>query len=82
MLVKSLEYLDDTDGTRLPVTRVELRPHTGRTHQLRVHTAALGYPIVGDDIYWYLGQGDCGIDHSKSELHSESEELHRRIQNL
>jgi tRNA pseudouridine32 synthase/23S rRNA pseudouridine746 synthase len=34
-----------------PVTRLELRPCTGRTHQLRVHcTAALG-AIVGDDIY-------------------------------
>jgi tRNA pseudouridine32 synthase/23S rRNA pseudouridine746 synthase len=35
-----------------PVTRLELRPHTGRTHQLRVHTSqVLGTPIVGDDIY-------------------------------
>lgn len=35
-----------------PVTRLELRPLTGRTHQLRVHTSqVLGAPIVGDDIY-------------------------------
>lgn len=35
-----------------PVTRLELRPQTGRTHQLRVHTSqVLGAPIVGDDIY-------------------------------
>ena len=32
-------------------TVVELRPHTGRTHQLRVHMAACGTPIVGDDLY-------------------------------
>ena len=32
-------------------TRVELAPVTGRTHQLRVHLAALGYPIVGDPLY-------------------------------
>jgi tRNA pseudouridine32 synthase/23S rRNA pseudouridine746 synthase len=28
-----------------------LEPLTGRTHQLRVHCAAQGWPIVGDDIY-------------------------------
>jgi len=30
---------------------VELQPHTGRTHQLRVHLAAIGFPIVGDGKY-------------------------------
>jgi 23S rRNA pseudouridine1911/1915/1917 synthase len=30
---------------------VELEPRTGRTHQLRVHLAAIGCPIVGDKIY-------------------------------
>lgn len=30
---------------------VELKPHTGRTHQLRVHLAYLKHPIVGDEFY-------------------------------
>jgi 23S rRNA pseudouridine955/2504/2580 synthase len=30
---------------------VELQPYTGRTHQLRVHMAAIGFPIVGDGKY-------------------------------
>ena len=32
-------------------TLVELQPHTGRTHQLRVHMAYLGHPLVGDMLY-------------------------------
>jgi tRNA pseudouridine32 synthase/23S rRNA pseudouridine746 synthase len=32
-------------------TWLELRPVTGRTHQLRVHCAAQGWPILGDSIY-------------------------------
>ncbi|HAU28812.1 MAG TPA: RNA pseudouridine synthase [Rhodospirillaceae bacterium] len=34
---------------------VELKPLTGRTHQLRVHLSALGCPIVGDSIYGIPG---------------------------
>ncbi len=34
-----------------PSSRVELRPVTGRSHQLRVHLLALGHPIVGDALY-------------------------------
>lgn len=30
---------------------LELKPKTGRTHQLRVHCAAIGHPILGDRIY-------------------------------
>lgn len=37
-----------TDGTR---SLVLLTPETGRTHQLRVHLAYLGNPIVGDKVY-------------------------------
>lgn len=39
---------------RLPearVTQIELEPVTGRSHQLRVHLAAIGHPILGDDLY-------------------------------
>jgi tRNA pseudouridine32 synthase/23S rRNA pseudouridine746 synthase len=31
--------------------RLDLAPQTGRTHQLRVHLAAIGHPIVGDALY-------------------------------
>jgi tRNA pseudouridine32 synthase/23S rRNA pseudouridine746 synthase len=32
-------------------TRLELEPVTGRTHQLRVHLASIGHPILGDVLY-------------------------------
>ncbi|MEM8871499.1 MAG: RluA family pseudouridine synthase [Pseudomonadota bacterium] len=34
-----------------PVTRVECRLETGRTHQIRVHCASIGHPILGDPTY-------------------------------
>jgi 23S rRNA pseudouridine1911/1915/1917 synthase len=33
------------------VSLVEARPKTGRTHQIRVHLAAIGHPIIGDRLY-------------------------------
>ncbi|MBJ3815961.1 RluA family pseudouridine synthase [Shimwellia pseudoproteus] len=44
-------YRKQEDGTLLPVTRVQLTPETGRTHQLRIHCQHLGHPILGCDLY-------------------------------
>ena len=35
----------------IDTSRLALQPHTGRTHQLRVHLAAIGHPILGDTLY-------------------------------
>ncbi len=41
-----------TPSTRFGwLTTVDLWPETGRTHQLRIHMAQLGHPILGDDLY-------------------------------
>ncbi|MBK9081198.1 MAG: RNA pseudouridine synthase [Rhizobiales bacterium] len=34
-----------------PITWIAMEPLTGRTHQLRVHAASMGWPIIGDQIY-------------------------------
>ncbi|WP_136683388.1 pseudouridine synthase [Falsirhodobacter xinxiangensis] len=49
-------------------TRVRLMPITGRSHQLRVHMAALGHPILGDPLY---ATGEAA-DHPRLMLHAES----------
>jgi 23S rRNA-/tRNA-specific pseudouridylate synthase len=43
---RTLDSISDEDA--MDATRVELTPHTGRGHQLRLHMASIGHPIVGD----------------------------------
>jgi len=49
-------------------TYLELRLETGRTHQIRVHMASLGHPVVGDRTY--------GRSHGKQPIASEGLALH------
>jgi tRNA pseudouridine32 synthase/23S rRNA pseudouridine746 synthase len=51
------------------LTWLALEPVTGRTHQLRVHCAAMGWPIVGDNIY------GNGPRFGEPRLHLHSREL-------
>jgi tRNA pseudouridine32 synthase / 23S rRNA pseudouridine746 synthase len=56
----------------LTETRVRLTPHTGRSHQLRVHMLALGHPILGDQIY----AAETTDLHPRLMLHAETLTLH------
>lgn len=46
---------------------IEARPRTGRTHQIRVHLAAMGWPIVGDSVY---GRGTADLVAPELHLHA------------
>ena len=47
-------------------THVQCKLETGRTHQIRVHMASIGHPILGDKVY----------GHKKTELGQDSQVLH------
>lgn len=48
-------------------TLVSCRLETGRTHQIRVHLAAIGHPVVGDDTY---GGGRAALPFARPALHA------------
>jgi 23S rRNA pseudouridine1911/1915/1917 synthase len=49
------------------VALVECQLETGRTHQIRVHLAAIGHPVVGDPVY---GPGGSGVEAPRPFLHA------------
>jgi len=49
--VTTWKVMGRADDNGKPITWLALEPLTGRTHQLRVHCAAMNWPIVGDTIY-------------------------------
>lgn len=63
----------DTVGKH--VALVVLRPLTGRTHQLRVHCAALGTPILGDPKYGVRPDGEGVPEEAEAGLHLHAARL-------
>jgi len=53
------------------VSRLQLHPVTGRTHQLRVHCMALGHPVVGDRLY----NSAAAVKAERMMLHAQQLEL-------
>ncbi|MDP3015328.1 MAG: RluA family pseudouridine synthase [bacterium] len=51
---------------------LKVMPKTGRTHQIRVHLASIGYPIVGDSLY---GPKENSFGLKRQFLHAESLEF-------
>ncbi len=50
-------------------TYIECRLETGRTHQIRVHMAHIGYPLLGDVVY---GNGNCPFNLDGQTLHAKT----------
>ena len=61
---------------RLKLTKIALKLHTGRTHQIRVHMKWAGHPILGDDLY-----GGSRTVISRQALHCESLQFNHPISN-
>jgi len=61
----SMSYYSTTDTASRRFAWVTLKPVTGRTHQLRVHMAQLGTPIIGDPRYFNIEnwQGAPGLSY-------------------
>lgn len=62
---------------------LELKPLTGRTHQLRVHCAALGASILGDEPYGLMKHDDTGVRRNSALVEGLSDALHlhaRRVE--
>ena len=51
-------------------TLVEVRPRTGRTHQIRVHLSAVGHPVLGDRAYGGGGDEAARLGLARPFLHS------------
>ena len=50
-------------------TYIECQLETGRTHQIRVHMASIGYPLLGDDVY---GPAKCPFKLQGQTLHAKT----------
>jgi len=49
----AVSYYRVVDNAGRNIAWLEMEPYTGRTHQLRVHAAYMGHPIIGDDKYFF-----------------------------
>lgn len=60
-------------------TLLEAAPHTGRTHQIRVHLAAVGHPILGDRRYGGAGPDATALGLCRPFLHAWRLGLHHPV---
>ena len=85
--VEPIETRTIPAGGTAQATLVACRLETGRTHQIRIHLAEMGHPIVGERVYMrdyrgprieaprvMLHAAELGFEHPKTERHVQWEE--------
>ncbi len=64
---ESTTYYKVLEREKQRISRIELTPITGRSHQLRLHMKSIGHPIIGDPLYADAATIKAG---NRLELHS------------
>lgn len=68
--VTEYQVIGDGEADGLKLSFVDVFPHTGRTHQIRVHLKAVGHPIVCDKLY--APKMPCVLGFDRVALHASS----------
>lgn len=71
----SVSYYKVIENIAQKFAWLEMKPHTGRTHQLRVHAAHLGHPILGDPKYFEGDQNWVFPGGIQNKLHLHARQL-------
>lgn len=67
--LNEIEFMDESN-TKYRGSFILAKPKTGRTHQIRVHSSHMGYPIVGDKFYGTISYKNlCLLSYSLSFIH-------------
>ncbi|OHA79734.1 MAG: hypothetical protein A2747_00285 [Candidatus Yonathbacteria bacterium RIFCSPHIGHO2_01_FULL_44_41] len=68
--ITEYRVLGEGESKSVKLSYLEVNPHTGRTHQIRVHLKAVGHPIICDKLY--APKSPCVLGFDRTALHAFS----------